>query len=119
MKQGPLRSARPTAKPWPLIVFQGDQDATVSPANAAALISNGLAAGPAVRGQVPGGRAYTQTCYQDSTGAIVAECWMVHQGGHTWSGGAPGQSYTDPAGPDASAELIRFFAEHPATMPAR
>jgi poly(hydroxyalkanoate) depolymerase family esterase len=116
MRQGPARSG---AQPRALIVFHGDQDATVAPANAAALIGHGLTPAPAVRGQVPGGRAYTRICYQDATGATVAERWMVHQGGHTWSGGVPGGSYTDPAGPDASAELIRFFNEHPAAVPAR
>jgi len=126
MRQGPLRPARPAAQPLPLIVFHGDQDATVAPANAAGLIAHVLAAGhtdrrpgspPATvtsRGQVPGGHAYTRTCYQDPTGAAVAECWTIHQGGHSWSGGVPDGSYTDPHGPDASAEFIRFFDEHPA-----
>jgi poly(hydroxyalkanoate) depolymerase family esterase len=127
MRQGPLRPARLTARPLPLIVFHGDQDATVAPANAAGLIDHVLAAGrtdhrpgtsPAAvtsRGQVPGGHAYTRTCHQDVAGATVAECWTVHQSGHSWSGGVPGGSYTDPRGPDASAEFIRFFDEHPAS----
>jgi poly(hydroxyalkanoate) depolymerase family esterase len=131
MRQGPPRPARPTAQPLPLIVFHGDQDATVAPANAAGLIDHVLAArlthhrtgaSPAIvtsRGQVPGGHAYTRTCHQDPTGATVAECWTIHQGGHSWSGGVPGGSYTDPHGPDASAEFIRFFDEHPAALLAR
>jgi poly(3-hydroxybutyrate) depolymerase len=111
----------------PLIVFPGDRDATVSPANAAGLIDQALAAGTARRqsagragpvtqdGQVPGGHAYTRTCYQAPDGATLAENWTIHQGGHDWSGGVPHKSYTDPRGPDASAELIRFFDEHPAS----
>jgi poly(3-hydroxybutyrate) depolymerase len=130
MKQGPSRPARPPARPLPLIVFHGDRDAIVAHANAAGLIDHVLAAAspdgrpgipPAAvtRGQVPGGHAYTRTCYQDPAGAALAERWTIHQGGHAWSGGVPHGSYTDAHGPDASAEFIRFFGEHPAVPPAR
>jgi poly(hydroxyalkanoate) depolymerase family esterase len=130
MKQGPSRPARPPVRPLPLIVFHGDRDATVTSANAAGLIDYALtAAGPDRRpgtsptavttGQVPGGHAYTRTCYQDPVGAVLAERWTIHQGGHAWSGGIPHGSYTDPRGPDASAEFIRFFDEHPAVPPSR
>ena len=126
MRQGPSRPARPTAPsapPVPLIVFHGDQDATVAPANAAGLIDHILAGtSPAAvtsRGQVPGGHAYTRTCLQDPAGATVAESWTIHRSGHSWSGGVPNASYTDPHGPDASAEFIRFFGEHPASVRAR
>jgi poly(hydroxyalkanoate) depolymerase family esterase len=125
MKQGPSRPARRQARPLPLIVFHGDRDATVAPANAAGLIDDVLAAASpdgrpgtpptaVTRGQVPGGHAYTRTCYQDPAGAALAERWIIHQAGHAWSGGVPHGSYTDARGPDASAEFIRFFDEHPA-----
>jgi poly(hydroxyalkanoate) depolymerase family esterase len=130
MKQGPARPARPPAHPRPLIVFHGDRDATVAPVNAECLIDHVLAGSSGHRpgtapaamtsgGQVPGGQAYTRMCYQDLTGAPLAECWIVHQGGHGWSGGDPHGSYTNPLGPDASAEFIRFFGEHPAPGPVR
>ena len=126
MKQGPPRPDRPPARPRPLIVFHGDHDAIVAPANAAGLIDHVLAAASADRrqdvvttGQVPGGHAYTRTCYQDLAGTALAERWTIHHGGHAWSGGVPHGSYTDPRGPDASAEFIRFFDEHPAVPPAR
>jgi poly(3-hydroxybutyrate) depolymerase len=129
MRHGPSCTARSPARPLPLIVFHGDRDPIVAPANAADLIGHVLAAAspnrhPGTRpaavtsGQVPAGHAYTRTCYQDPVGAALAECWIIHQGGHAWSGGIPHGSYTDANGPDASAEFIRFFNEHPAILPA-
>ena len=126
MKQGPPQPDRPPARPRPLIVFHGDHDAVVAPNNAAGLIDRALAAGSAGRrrdavttGQVPAGHAYTRTCYQDPAGTALAERWTIHHGGHAWSGGTPHGSYTDPRGPDASAEFLRFFGEHPADPPSR
>ena len=122
MNQGPGHLARPLARPLPLIVFHGDRDTTVAHANAAALIDQFLAASSTDRGtrptvvtrtgQVPGGHAYTCTSYQDSTGAELAEYWTIHQAGHAWAGGLPHESYSDPQGPDATTEFIRFFDEH-------
>ena len=126
MKQGPPQPDRPPGRPRPLIVFHGDHDAVVAPANAAGLIDRVLAADSADRrqdavitGQVPAGHAYTRACYQDPAGTALAERWTIHHGGHAWSGGTPHGSYTDPRGPDASAEFLRFFDEHPAVLPAR
>ena len=126
MRQGPSQPARPPARPLPLIVFHGDRDTTVAPANAAGLIDHALAAAsPAAAptavttaGQVPGGHAYTRTCYQGPNGATLAERWTIHRGRHAWSGGVPHGSYTDPHGPNASAEFTRFFGQHPAPRPA-
>jgi poly(hydroxyalkanoate) depolymerase family esterase len=121
MKQGPVHPGR-AAGPLPLIVFHGDRDTIVAPANAARLIDHALAAGSpgavptavTTGGQVAGGHAYTLTCYRDPAGATLAERWTIHQAGHAWSGGVRHGSYTDPDGPNASTEFIRFFGQYPA-----
>jgi poly(hydroxyalkanoate) depolymerase family esterase len=100
----------------PIIVFHGDQDKTVHPRNGEHLVSRSVertdawgADASIERAQVPGGHAYTRTIHRDSTGRIVLEYWLVHGGGHAWFGGSPRGSYTDPKGPDAAREMIRFF----------
>ena len=64
---------------------------------------------------VGAGHAFTRTVYApaDGIGPSRAEHWVVHGAGHAWSGGDAAGSYTDGAGPDASREMLRFFAEHP------
>ena len=62
---------------------------------------------------MPGGYAYTRSIYHDPQGRPHMEKWIVHAMGHAWSGGSPSAPHTDPQGPDASAEMVRFFSEHP------
>jgi poly(hydroxyalkanoate) depolymerase family esterase len=110
----------------PLIVFHGDRDTTVHPRNGQRVLASvaHLSAGApdqrpkVVQGQVPGGHAYTRTEYHDAQDRIVAEHWLVHGAAHAWSGGSPAGSFTDPHGPDAAAEMLRFFREHPKLMEA-
>jgi poly(hydroxyalkanoate) depolymerase family esterase len=123
MSHGPATSTRRGGRAVPLIVFHGDRDPIVAPVNADHLVADALrTAGPgAVRsttlGQVHDGHAYTRTVYKNSSGDTLIEQWIVHQSGHAWSGGHANGSYTDPRGPDASAELIRFFGEHTRGIP--
>ncbi len=102
----------------PVIVFHGDRDGTVHQRNAEQVLNQRLSGldeprATVRRGQVRGGRSYTHSVYRDSGGKTVAERWIVHGAGHAWSGGSPKGSYTDPDGPDASMEMVRFFMEHP------
>jgi poly(hydroxyalkanoate) depolymerase family esterase len=113
-------SASATGAPvTPTIVFHGDRDRTVHPRAGEHLVSRSLAQNGASRddasterAQVPGGHAYTRTSHRDPTGRVVLEYWQVHGGGHAWFGGSPRGSYTDPKGPDASREMIRFFYQN-------
>ena len=104
------------------IVFHGDQDHTVHPCNGHAVARQARADptppgarddGPTEteRARVPGGHAYTRTLHRDADGRVDAEHWLIHGAGHAWSGGSPAGTYTDPRGPDASAEMLRFFAD--------
>ena len=113
----PSSSTRHSGRAVPLIVFHGDRDRIVAPVNAERLVADALgAAGPGVvrstaPGRVPGGHPYTRAVHTSTNGDTIVEHWTVHGAGHGWSGGTAGASYTDPRGPDASGEMIRFFAE--------
>jgi poly(hydroxyalkanoate) depolymerase family esterase len=102
--------------PVPTIVFHGDRDTTVHPDNGGQILEQSLGRMSAKtkvhRGQVPGGHAYTRTILTDASGRGILEHWNVHGAGHAWSGGSPAGSYTDPRGPDATREMLRFFLEH-------
>ena len=100
----------------PTIVFHADRDSTVHPRNADQVVAQSAAPGLTIkteRGGVVGGHAWSRAVHADAGGRAVLEQWTVHGGGHAWSGGSPDGSYTDPRGPDASREMLRFFLDHP------
>ena len=118
---GPAPRSRGAARPpVPAIVFHGDRDQTVHPGNGDMVVAQLGATATAdldtrtERGQVPGGHAYSRTIHRDGGGRALLEQWVIHGAGHAWSGGSPAGSYTDPRGPDASGEMLRFFLEHAA-----
>lgn len=116
MRNGATGTVAGGARRVPTIVFHADKDGTVHPRNADQVIAQSAAPGSLrveqQRGQVPGGHAYSRTLHLDAAGQPVLEQWVVHGGGHAWSGGSATGSYTDPRGPDASREMMRFFLGH-------
>ena len=102
--------------PVPAIIFHGDRDTTVHPNNGDQVVEQAMGTTSTQkkvhRGQIPGGHAYTRTTHTDAGGREILEHWNIHGAGHAWSGGCPAGSYTDPQGPDATREMLRFFLGH-------
>ena len=116
MRQGNGFGAIGDGPPIPTIVFHGDRDTTVHPDNGDRILEQcAKATSPTMkvlRGRIPHGHAYTRTILTDESGSAISEHWDIHGAGHAWSGGSPAGSYTDPQGPDATREMLRFFLEH-------
>ena len=120
---GTARSAKPRAAALPehrvrTIIFQGSADRTVHPSNAAGLVAAaaeqyGLGEARRESSRSIGGRICTRTVVASLDGSPLVEYWLVDGAGHAWSGGRPGGSFTDQQGPDASAEMVRFFLSQP------
>ncbi|WP_134494823.1 extracellular catalytic domain type 1 short-chain-length polyhydroxyalkanoate depolymerase [Microvirga pakistanensis] len=117
MRQGGAPQNSGAKQPVPTIVFHGDRDTTVNPVNGDQVIAQSKAGSDlqstVSQGQAPGGISYTRTVACDDSGHPMLEHWVLHGAGHAWSGGSPAGSYTEPKGPDASREMMRFFLEHP------
>lgn len=120
----PAGAPKQAARAVPTIVFHGDRDHIVQQTNGAEIVRQARDAhlaqtgADALRvttsdGQASGGRAYRRTVHEDGTGTVHLECWTLHGAGHAWSGGDARGSYTDATGPDASAEMVRFFLSLP------
>jgi poly(hydroxyalkanoate) depolymerase family esterase len=116
-RTSPLNSTA-VAEAIPTIVFHGDRDTTVDVQNGFAIVDQAVSnaerdLGPLRKAVLEGtsgdGRAYTATMYRASQTASFIEYWVLHGAGHAWSGGFSKGSFTDESGPDASAEMVRFF----------
>ncbi len=112
-------SLNPVPAPVSAIVFHGDSDTTVHPRNGHGVIAQSLGNGAQAdragssstveRDTTAGGRSFTRTIHREADGRVTAEHWVIHGAAHAWSGGDARGSYTDPCGPDASAQMLRFF----------
>jgi poly(hydroxyalkanoate) depolymerase family esterase len=111
----PVRRSPGPGRAPPTIVFHGDADTTVHVVNGERVLkAAGLFARPEARSGATAMRvAYSCRIYADAHGVERAEEWTIHGAGHAWSGGDLAGTYTDPRGPDASAEMLRFFLQHP------
>ena len=120
MRRGGATANEPHS-PIPAIVFHGDKDHTVSPVNADQVIAQTgtpLAQSRIIEGETNGVK-FTKTVQLGPDGKTMTEKWILHGTGHAWSGGSKAGSYTNPAGPDASREMLRFFTAHAASSSAR
>lgn len=111
--------ARGTAltRPVPTIVIHGLADATVHPRNGSAVADRarqafGDLAMTRRTAVSPGGRPFRHDSYGRGDGPSLVEHWVIDAAGHAWAGGQPEGSFTDPRGPKASEEMVRFFLQH-------
>lgn len=122
-----MRSAPPTSSAnhsgtVPLIVFHGHMDRTVHYANADNIVEAwcrgyerrvGTGTLSSTRRSITAasGHRCDITSYSDESHPERPGCeyWQLMQAGHYWSGGNTASSHTDSNGPDASAEMMRFF----------
>jgi poly(hydroxyalkanoate) depolymerase family esterase len=120
----PSRSASKAVQSVPIIVFHGDRDHTVQQSNGALIVQqaqqayDGISGGAALQvdtqtGVASGGRRFSRTVHVDAEGRARIENWTVHGAGHAWAGGSAKGTFTDASGPDASAEMVRFFMALP------
>jgi poly(hydroxyalkanoate) depolymerase family esterase len=110
---------KPSAQLVPTIIFHGEKDMIVNHSNGEAVAAKAVGSASGLRreaeqGRTTGGRNYVRTFYADETGRTLCEYWRIRESGHAWSGGSPKASHTDPHGPDASREMVRFFFQHKA-----
>ena len=91
-------------------IWAGAEDKLVDPGNAGILARQfhrllGLNGQPAYEQRESARIAR----WRDQYGNVRIELWQVPCMGHAWSGGTRRGSHTFPAGPSASAEMLRFF----------
>jgi poly(3-hydroxybutyrate) depolymerase len=115
-------------KRMPVIAFQGTKDPYVNPLNTDQLIAQwaqtndylddgkdndsvSIQSPKETKGAVPDGYSFTKYSYTDSNGRLLLEKWIVEGLGHAWPGSSIANQFADAKGPNASAEIWRFFGE--------
>jgi poly(hydroxyalkanoate) depolymerase family esterase len=118
------------ARQVPLLVIQGEEDEVVPPLVATRLVEHWTAVADLVDDglldnslelveetvRVPseqGRHTYTHTKLTTPDGTSLVELYLVQDMGHVWPGPAGNGTYTDHAGPDASALTWEFAMRHP------
>ncbi len=95
------------------IIIHGTADSTVSRSNGDELFERMRSQNPGssvVMSDVrSGSRTATRQVLIGPAGEVLAEYLLINGAGHAWSGGHPSGTFADPAGPDASREMITFF----------
>lgn len=118
MKRGAGRVTKSeSTNPVPTIVFHGDKDHTVDKVNSDDVIAqfNTESANGSLLTETTDredGLHYSRSVYLQENGTPLFEQWVIHGAGHAWSGGFAKGTFTEPRGPDASREMIRFFFSH-------
>ena len=113
---------RPKPSDVRTIIFHGAADATVHPSNGEGIARQAMDRGSqqTIETEEQGsasGRSFRRKIAVGIDGLAEHEHWVVDGLGHAWSGGRAGGSHTDAQGPDASAEMVRFFFEGLEEMP--
>lgn len=111
----PLPPVPPEVRLPALLVIHGAMDHVVAPGNGREAAMRwgervGAKAGKPRTVQRGARYAATITDYRKS-GRLVATLCEVDRLGHAWSGGAAGQAFSDPKGPDASRMIWSFVAK--------
>jgi poly(hydroxyalkanoate) depolymerase family esterase len=118
------------ARRVPLLVIQGAEDEVVPPLVATRLVAHWSAVGDLVDDGLSNGslnlveetttmpsqqnrHSYTRTTLTVPDGTCLVELYLVKEMGHVWPGPSGDGTYTDRAGPDASALTWKFAKRHP------
>jgi poly(hydroxyalkanoate) depolymerase family esterase len=116
LASSPSQEANRGTHQWPpLLVIHGSMDSVVAVNNAHAAVqlwADAAHAKATVPRQLQRGKRHPMTVIDYKLGCTtVASLVEIARLGHAWSGGAAGQLFSDPSGPDASRLLWAFVAQ--------